>query len=115
MRTFFDNLLPDSEAIRLRIASRYRTESAEAFDLLQAIGRDCVGAGQLLGEDEEPRDGQRILDTPLTDAQVERLLIQNTCIGPCPVWRTSRNCAFRLPAPTTRQISAPRWKTNGYA
>jgi len=82
VRNFFDNLLPDSEAIRLRIASRYRTESAEAFDLLQAIGRDCVGAVQLLGADEEPQDVRRILGTPLTDAQIEALLVQTTRSGP---------------------------------
>lgn len=82
VRNFFDNLLPDSEAIRLRIASRYRTESAEAFDLLQAIGRDCVGAVQLLGADEEPQDVRRILGSPLTDAQIQALLVQTTRSGP---------------------------------
>ena len=82
VRNFFDNLLPDSDATRLRIASRYRTESAEAFDLLQAIGRDCVGAVQLLGADEEPKDVRRISGTPLTDTQIEALLVQTTRSGP---------------------------------
>ena len=41
---YFDNLLPDSAAIRRRLQSRFHTESQEAFDLLAAIGRDCVGA-----------------------------------------------------------------------
>ncbi len=54
IRNFFDNLLPDSEVIRSRIATRFKTESAEPFDLLQAIDRDCVGAVQLLGADEMP-------------------------------------------------------------
>jgi serine/threonine-protein kinase HipA len=45
---YFDNLLPDSEAIRKRIGRRFRTDTLDAFDLLQAIGRDCVGAVQLL-------------------------------------------------------------------
>jgi len=49
-------LLPDSDAIRRRVAERFRTRSPEPFDLLSAIGRDCVGAVQLLGEDETPRD-----------------------------------------------------------
>ncbi len=82
VRNFFDNLLPDSEAIRLRVASRYRTESTEAFDLLQAIGRDCVGAVQLLGADEEPQDVLCIRGTPLTDAQIEARLVQTTRNGP---------------------------------
>jgi serine/threonine-protein kinase HipA len=82
VRNFFDNLLPDSETIRLRIATRFTTEGAEAFDLLQAIGRDCVGAVQLLGEDESPTDVQSIIGTPLSDSEIETLLVQTTRSGP---------------------------------
>jgi serine/threonine-protein kinase HipA len=45
---YFDNLLPDNPDIRRRIRERFGTRSTEAFDLLEAIGRDCVGAVQLL-------------------------------------------------------------------
>src|SRR5205807_3806549 len=45
---YFDNLLPDSAEIRSRIRTRFQTRSSDAFDLLTAIGRDCVGAVQLL-------------------------------------------------------------------
>ena len=82
VRNFFDNLLPDSEAIRLRIATRFKTGSAEVFDLLQAIGRDCVGAVQLLGDDEEPKDVQQISGTPVSESDIEQLLIQSTRSGP---------------------------------
>lgn len=82
VRNFFDNLLPDSETIRLRIATRFTTEGAEAFDLLQAIGRDCVGAVQLLGEDESPTDVQSIMGTPLSDSEIETLLVQTTRSSP---------------------------------
>src|SRR5437762_10188832 len=44
---FFENLLPDSRSIRERIQQRFRAASTGAFDLLQEIGRDCVGALQL--------------------------------------------------------------------
>ena len=44
VQNFFDNLLPDSDAIRKRLATRFKTQTTGAFDLLQAIGRDCVGA-----------------------------------------------------------------------
>lgn len=81
VRNFFDNLLPDSETIRLRIAARFKTEGAEAFDLLQAIGRDCVGAVQLLGEDESPTGVQSIMGTALSDSEIESLLIQTTRSG----------------------------------
>jgi serine/threonine-protein kinase HipA len=39
-------LLPDSEAIRRRVQQQFKTASWEAFDLLAAVGRDCVGAVQ---------------------------------------------------------------------
>jgi len=45
---FFDNLLPDADRIRRRVSARFKVGSTEVFDLLQAIGRDCVGAVQLL-------------------------------------------------------------------
>lgn len=71
---YFDNLLPDNERIRQRLARRYKTGSIEAFELLQAIGRDCVGALQLLPEGAAPEGWHRIDGAPLTEAQVAALL-----------------------------------------
>ncbi len=82
VRNFFDNLLPDSDAIRRRLATRFKTGSTEAFDLLQAIGRDCVGAVQLLDADEVPTDVMSIAGTPMSEEDVECLLIQTTSAGP---------------------------------
>ncbi|MFO1338490.1 MAG: type II toxin-antitoxin system HipA family toxin [Burkholderiaceae bacterium] len=74
VESYFDNLLPDSDPIRRRVASRFKTESTEVFDLLQAIGRDCVGAVQLLAEDEEPQGFHQVEGTPLSDEEVEQHL-----------------------------------------
>jgi serine/threonine-protein kinase HipA len=74
VRNYFDNLLPDSEGIRQRISARYKTRGVEAFTLLQAIGRDCVGAVQLLPLGREPGDVKQLDYATLTDAQVELLL-----------------------------------------
>ncbi len=71
---YFDNLLPDSDAIRKRIATRFKTASVDPFDLLMAIGRDCVGAVQLLGADEEPEGFDQVQGTPLSSAQIEQRL-----------------------------------------
>lgn len=57
---YFDNLLPDTKAIRERMARRFKLDSIEAFPLLEAIGRDCVGALQILPEDETPPNIRRI-------------------------------------------------------
>ena len=69
---YFDNLLPDSAAIRNRLRDRFGTDSTEAFALLAAIGRDCVGAVQLLPDDETPTGFDHIEAVPLSDAAVER-------------------------------------------
>ena len=73
---YFDNLLPDSDAIRKRVAERFRTGSTAPFDLLKAVGRDCVGAVQILGEDETPVGFDRIEGTPLSEEAIERHLIE---------------------------------------
>jgi len=71
---FFDNLLPDNRQIRERIQRRFRAESMAAFDLLQEIGRDCVGALQLLPEGAEPQDIRRITAERLTADKVGQAL-----------------------------------------
>lgn len=74
VQNFFENLLPDSGAIRKRLAQRYAAGSEDTFDLLAAIGRDCVGAVQLLGADEAPTGFDRIEGEPLDDEAVAALL-----------------------------------------
>lgn len=71
---YFDNLLPDSEPIRKRLQSRFHTASRDAFDLLAAIGRDCVGAVQLLPEDATPENVFTIQAEPIDDNVIEQLL-----------------------------------------
>ena len=72
---YFDNLLPDSAAIRKRLQARFHTRSDDAFDLLEAIGRDCVGAVQLLREDQRPEDIFTIQAEPMEEPAIERLLL----------------------------------------
>jgi serine/threonine-protein kinase HipA len=74
VETFFDNLLPDSSDIRRRIQSRFGTASTSAFDLLTEIGRDCVGAVQLLAPDDQPQGIHSINGEPLTDDAIANLL-----------------------------------------
>jgi serine/threonine-protein kinase HipA len=73
---YFDNLLPDSDQIRRRVQSRFHTESQDAFDLLAATGRDCVGAIQLLPPGDEPMGVKQTQVVPLTDAEVGQGLLQ---------------------------------------
>jgi len=79
---YFDNLLPDSAELRSRIRTRFKTRSSDAFDLLTAIGRDCVGAVQLLPPNDEPLGWDRVDAAPLTEEEVERTLRDVTVATP---------------------------------
>jgi serine/threonine-protein kinase HipA len=79
---YFENLLPDSAAIRGRLSTRFKTRSTAAFDLLAAIGRDCVGAVQILPEGALPQGWDRVETELLTDTQVECLLRAATSAVP---------------------------------
>jgi serine/threonine-protein kinase HipA len=74
VEAFFDNLLPDSRDIRRRVQTRFGTASTAPFDLLAEIGRECVGALQLLPPDATPEDIHRINGERKTDAEVAAIL-----------------------------------------
>lgn len=61
----FDNLLPDSEAVRRRIAERVQADGSDAYGLLAKIGRDCVGALQFLPEGVEPGPAGTVAGRPV--------------------------------------------------
>ena len=71
--SYFRNLLPDSQAILSRIRSKLKIPTTHPYDLLAAIGRDCVGALQFLKPTENPKEiesGKRAL----SDSEIERIL-----------------------------------------
>ncbi|MGL4636987.1 MAG: HipA N-terminal domain-containing protein, partial [Beijerinckiaceae bacterium] len=70
----FDNLLPDSDGIRRRVAEKMGAAGTDAFSLLSIIGRDCVGAMQFLPEDEPPPETTAITGKPVSDEEIERIL-----------------------------------------
>ncbi|TDM09844.1 MAG: toxin HipA [Ideonella sp. MAG2] len=104
---YFDNLLPDSESIRRRLATRFKTDSLEAFDLLEAIGRDCVGAIQLLGADEQPAKVTCIEGTALDEGEVEQLLLLAAGSGGQP--RAEDDEHFRLSLAGAQEKTALLW------
>jgi serine/threonine-protein kinase HipA len=73
VENFFDNLLPDSQPIRNRIQKEFKARSNRGFDLLWHVGRDCVGALQLLPEDVQI-DVKSIEAEPLNDAAIAETL-----------------------------------------
>ena len=69
VRNYFENLLPDNDNIRQRLAKRFST-GTEAFRLLAEIGRDCVGALQIMPEAENPPSNEAIQFELLSTEQV---------------------------------------------
>jgi serine/threonine-protein kinase HipA len=74
VENWFDNLLPDSDAIRRRAQIRFQATSTSAFDLLAAVGRDCAGAVQLVPPDQEPSGTDRIEARPLSEQEIGQRL-----------------------------------------
>lgn len=70
----FDNLLPDSEDIRRRLAERSGAEGKNAYSLLAAVGRDCVGALQFLPNGTEPEAPNKVKGRAVTDAEIADIL-----------------------------------------
>ena len=72
---YFAGLLPDSETILKRIATRFKTGSLDPFDLLAAVGRDCVGALQLLPEGITPEGLTEVDGVAVDENAIERHLL----------------------------------------
>ena len=69
---YLENLLPDNQAIRERIAARVRAGGSDAWHMLEKIGRDCVGALQFFSG-EVPKVGA-LEGEPVSEAQIADML-----------------------------------------
>jgi serine/threonine-protein kinase HipA len=70
----FENLLPDNEDIRRRVAERSQAGGTDAYSLLAAIGRDCVGALQFLSEGEDPGKAGAIDAQAIDDEEIATIV-----------------------------------------
>lgn len=87
----FDNLLPDTDRMRLRIAERIGIESLDTLDLIAELGRDCAGALQVLAGGAEPgaagsADGDPIDDDAVADL-ISNLVSKPLGLDPSPDFR----------------------------
>ena len=69
---YLENLLPDNQAIRERVAARVRAGGTDAWHMLEKIGRDCVGALQFVSGEVPKIHG--LEGEPVTEAQIAALL-----------------------------------------
>jgi len=63
---YFDNLLPDNDNIKKIVATKFGAESTRPFDMLAAIGRDCVGALSFL-----PSETEEVIDFQMDYSQIK--------------------------------------------
>jgi serine/threonine-protein kinase HipA len=103
---FFDNLLPDSEQIRARIQTRFRVPSRQPFDLLAAIGVDCVGAIQLCHEGHPLHHGNVTTAQPLSSVEIAKLLKAYRTV---PLGMTEETEDFRISIAGAQEKTALLW------
>ena len=107
VENFFRNLLPDSEAIRQRMASKFKVAKPEPFDLLEAVGRDCVGALQLLPPGVEPVGFNQVLAQPLSEREVAEHLRRT--VTSSPLGAPQEEDDFRISIAGAQEKSALLW------
>lgn len=130
VENYFENLLPDSGDIRRRLRQQTGARSTAAFDLLAEIGRDCVGAVQLLPVALQPQGLEQIDADPLTDSDVAQILrnvpVARSLGAPAQsdfrisiagaqektalLWHNDRWCIPRNSTPTTHIFKLPLGK-----
>lgn len=91
----FENLLPDSDMLRRSVEENVGAAGTDAYSLLAAIGRDCVGALQFVNADDDGResgDAATLTGEAVNDADIEKLLkgLAKAPLG------LSRDEAFRI-------------------
>ena len=103
---FFDNLLPDNSDIRQRIQRRFGCQSTSPFDLLAEIGKDCVGALQLLQAGSAPPDIHTIEAQSFEESDVANL-IRSIKAGRIP--EDSHDEPFRISLAGAQEKTALLW------
>lgn len=71
---FFDNLLPDNINVRKSVAQKVNAKSSHTFDLLGAVGQDCVGALRILGEKIEIKELPKTEGQKLSKEEIEKII-----------------------------------------
>jgi serine/threonine-protein kinase HipA len=69
---YLENLLPDNQTIRERVAARVRAGGTDAWHMLEKIGRDCVGALQFVSGDIPEINACK--GEPVSEAQIADML-----------------------------------------
>ena len=74
VKAFFENLLPDNPVTVARIVREFHLSSSDAFTVLKAIGRDCIGAIQLFPNGVTSPNPETVSTKALSDQEFEEIL-----------------------------------------
>ncbi|MEI5681625.1 MULTISPECIES: type II toxin-antitoxin system HipA family toxin [unclassified Mesorhizobium] len=89
----FENLLPDSDALRRRVAEKVGARGTDAYSMLAAIGHDCVGALQFISGDAEAIDATGTIKGEVVDDEAIDKLLRGLAQAPLGL---SRDDEFRI-------------------
>lgn len=97
---FLDNLLPDSEGMRARLAVRVDAPDTHPYTLLAYLGRCSAGALTFVPDGEDPGPPGAVVGTPVSDEEVARLVseLDRRPLGVGPRFRISLAGAQRKTA-----------------
>jgi serine/threonine-protein kinase HipA len=107
----FENLLPDNDSIRRRLAERSHAEGSDAFALLSAVGRDCVGALQFVPEGMDAGTVGEINARAVSDHEISDL-IGNLARNPLGVGDNDRE--FRISIAGAQEKTALLYHEGGW-
>lgn len=96
LRTYFESLLPNSKNIRERVARLFQVNWTNPFKLLAEIGRDYMGALQILPDDTPLENIEATRASPLSDSEVAKLL-RKTPEPTSLISRDNQDSDIRLP------------------
>lgn len=102
---YFDNLLPDNLQIRARIQAKFNITTSQPFDLLASIGKDCVGAIQLV-EGDIPDFKKTIRSSALNENEIATIL---SGYQHFPLGMTGNDSEFRISIAGAQEKSAFLW------
>ncbi len=105
----FENLLPDSDLIRRRVAERVGARGIDAYSLLAKIGRDCVGALQFVPEGGVSfLEDLKIEGEEVNDNEIE-VILKNLSYFP---FGLQADDAFRISLAGAQEKTALLWNNN---
>lgn len=104
----FDNLLPDADTLRRRVAEKVGADGTDAYSLLAAIGHDCVGALQFIsnGDDGGGVDATAVLTGERVDDSAIENLLKGLARAPLGL---DREDAFRISIAGAQEKTALLW------